>query len=330
MPVLAVAAVATAACGGSGAERTTAPERAEPTVTKLRLPRGSWPSKIAFDARGHMWITESSADAVAERRPDGQVLHHRLGEATETSVEDIVAGADGEIYFQGFQVVGWITPSGQVSGYELGGDMPIGLPSAMAKGPDDAVWFTSESIPPDVKRLKPDKSLRVYPLPAGDAGLELPAIAPGPGNTVWFIQKSSDAGLPPEALGRLDPEGGYTRIPLRHKRAGATRLVAGPDGAMWVTQQARYSIARVTSEGEVAEFRLKPGTVPFDIVSGRDGALWFTIDHGIGRVSTDGDIQTWAIPGAKDLKGIAQAPDGSFWVTDPPADVAYHFVPADA
>lgn len=155
-------------CGSDGRSETD-PASSRPAARDVRLPRGTWPSYLAFDERGSLWITESSADAVAERRRNGRVIQHRLGEATETSVEDIVSGPDGNMWFEGFQLVGWITPDGQVSVY--------------------------------------------------------------------------------------------------------TRLTAGPDGAVWFTQQSRYSIGRVSKKGKVREFPLKPGTVPFDIVSGSDGAL---------------------------------------------------------
>jgi len=89
-------------------------------------------------------------------------------------------------------------------------------------------------------------------LPAGESGLDLPAITAGPDGAVWFIQTTTDPKLPSEAIGRLALGGHCARIPLRHMHVGATDLTAGPDGAMWVTQQSRYSIARVTEHGSIS------------------------------------------------------------------------------
>jgi virginiamycin B lyase len=323
--VAGAAVVALSGCGGTAPARPTRTAM-KPRIAALRLPRGSWPSHILF-ARGAMWVSESSANAVAELRLDThRLFQHRLGQATNTSVSDIVAAADGNIWFQGFELVGWIKTDDRVLGYELGSGVRVGLPGAMTAGPDGYIWYTDESVPPRIKRFTPDgTSLRTYSVPAGAAGLHLPAIAIGPGHAVWFIQTSSDRGIPPEALGRLDVDGHYTRIPLSHRKVGATNLVAGPDGAIWITEQSRYAIARVTPSGAVREFPLRPGTVPVDIIRGADGALWFSTEGGIGRVSTAGAIRTWPINGARRLNAIAQAPDRSFWITDPSADRVYHF-----
>lgn len=291
------------------------------------MPRGTWPRKIAFDDRGSMWITESSADAIAERRPDGRIVQHRLGEATETSVDDIVRGPDGNMWFQGFQVVGWVTPSGEVGGFELGDGPDIGLPSAMTRGPNGNVWFTSDGVEPAIRRVTAKRAIRVYPLPGGEGGLTFSGITAGRDGALWFVQKADDPEIAPEAVGRLEVDGRYMRIPIPHDVAGANRIAAGPDKAVWFTQSSRHSIGRLTQTGKYREFKLKPGTAPFDIVSGSDGALWFTTQKSIGRITTAGAIRTWPIRGAKDLAGLAEAPNGSFWITDPSADRVHHFVP---
>jgi virginiamycin B lyase len=329
---LAIGAAFAGMCGCGG--DTDATSKASPSpkrqvIDALRLPRGAWPSDLAFDARGTMWISESSADAVAERRPDGRILQHRLGTATNTSVGDIVPGPDGNMWFQGFQLLGWVTPQGKVSGYELGNTtVPIGDPSAMTQGPDGNVWFTRESRSPAVMRIDAARSFRTYPLPSGEGGLDLGPIAAGQDGAIWFAQQASDPDLPPEALGRIEPSGRYTRIPFDHERVGVAGMAGGSDGAMWITERSRYSIARVTADGKIREFRLRPGTVPGAIILGRDKALWFTTETGVGRITTHGAITSWPIPGAKDLASIVQAPDRSFWVTDPSISVVHHFRPS--
>jgi virginiamycin B lyase len=105
------------------------------------------------------------------------------------------------------------------------------------------------------------------------------------------------------------------------------RITTGPDGALWFTEQKTYSIGRISTEGKISEFRLRLGIVPFDITTGPGGALWFTTRKQLGRITTAGSISLWAIPGAKELEGLAMAADGSAWIADPPADVVHHFDP---
>jgi virginiamycin B lyase len=302
--------------------------RAE-SLTTVKLPRGTWPRSLAFDDRGTLWIAETSADAIAERTPDGRIVHHRLGEATETSVGDLVPTADGNLWFQGFQLVGWITPDRRVFGYSLGfngrGRPEVGLPAAMTKGPDGAAWYASESEIPSIKRVTADGTIRTYPLPSSARISEFGGIATGPDGALWFTQIGES-----EAIGRLHPEDGYARFPLPRKRPGLGRIAAGPDGALWFTEQALYRIGRISTDGAVDEFALKAGTVPAELIAGRDGALWFTTRRDVGRITTAGRVDLWPIRGATSLWGIAQARDGALWVTDPEADLLYRFVPPTA
>jgi virginiamycin B lyase len=323
----AAAVLAVTGCGGDDAPRKRADSAAgSSTLTTVKLPRGTWPRSLRFDHRGTLWIAETSADAIAERTPDGRISHHRLGEATETSVGDLVFAADGNLWFQGFQLVGWLTPDGQVFAYQLGfngrGRPEVGLPSAMTKGPDGNAWYASDAEPPAIKRVTTDGTIRTYRLPSTAKASGFGGIATGPDGALWFTQTGES-----EAIGRLHPKTGYERFRLPHDNAGLGRITAGPDGALWFTEQALYRIGRISTDGAVAEFPLKVGTVPAELIAGRDGALWFTTRREIGRMTTTGAVELWPIPGATNLWGIAQARDGALWVTDPEAALLYRFVP---
>ena len=318
---LCVATVALAGCGDDDAPRAESAARSG-SLTTVELPRGTWPRALIFDDRETLWIAESSADAVAERKPDGSIVHHRLGEATETSVGDLVPAADGNLWFQGFQLVGWITPQGDVSGYQGGRD--LGLPTAMTKGPDGSAWYASEAVPPSIKRVTTD-GIETFELPRSAGATELGGIATGPDGALWFTQTSE-----PQAIGRLHPETGYRRFRLPRRNPGLGRIAAGPDGALWFTEQALYRIGRISTDGEVADFPLDPGTVPLELIAGRDGALWFTTRRAVGRITTTGDVKLWRVRRAEGLWGIAQARDGALWLTEPEAALLHRFVPPAA
>jgi virginiamycin B lyase len=56
----------------------------------------------------------------------------------------------------------------------------------------------------------------------------------------------------------------------------------------------------------------------YGITTGPDGALWFTADVGIERISTSGMITKYAVPNAASSVpyGIASGPDGALWFTE--------------
>ncbi len=281
------AVIGASGCGGDVPQRDDVARRTV-EVSTVKLPRGTWPRSLAFDGRGVLWIAETSADAVAELKRDGSIVQHRLGDATETSLNGLVFTDDGNLWFAGFELVGWITPDGHVSGYQLGstgdGRPEVGLPSSMTKGPDGTAWYTSEGSPPAIKRVVADGTIRTYPLPASAKAEAFGGITTGPDGALWFTQ-TADADGELEAIGRLDPDTGYTRFPLGRDRPGLGRIAAGSDGTIWFTERARYRIARISTDGDIDEFPLKAGTVPAELAPGSDG-LWFTTPHELGRVTT--------------------------------------------
>jgi virginiamycin B lyase len=116
-------------------------------------------------------------------------------------------------------------------------------------------------------------------------------------------------------------------------------ITAGPDGALWFTEEGRTElgqakIGRMTTAGVVTEFIVPvtpsatpctdPGFVaPLDqITTGPDGALWFTMprDNKIGRITTAGAVDppggyTLPVPNSQP-EAIAVGPDGNLWFTE--------------
>jgi streptogramin lyase len=65
-------------------------------------------------------------------------------------------------------------------------------------------------------------------------------------------------------------------------------IAAGPDGALWFTENSGNRIGRITTAGVITEFStgMTAGSYPYGIAAGPDGALWFA-DAGdrIGRIT---------------------------------------------
>ena len=53
-------------------------------------------------------------------------------------------------------------------------------------------------------------------------------------------------------------------------------ITAGPDGAMWFTNQGTNSIGRITTTGQITTFTGTGISRPDGITAGPDGNLWFT------------------------------------------------------
>jgi virginiamycin B lyase len=62
-----------------------------------------------------------------------------------------------------------------------------------------------------------------------------------------------------------------------------------------------------------------PGSTPYSVAQGADGAMWFTESAGnkIGHINGDGSISEYSLPHANsDPKQITAGPDGNMWFTE--------------
>ena len=66
----------------------------------------------------------------------------------------------------------------------------------------------------------------------------------------------------------------------------------------------------------IREFPVSPYFGVGDITSGPDGALWFTADEAIGRITTSGRITMFPLPTGSSGSGITSGPDGALWFTE--------------
>jgi streptogramin lyase len=108
-----------------------------------------------------------------------------------------------------------------------------------------------------------------------------------------------------------------------------TGIAAGPDGSVWFTDglnfqsggQTSLPIGRITPAGAITQFSL--ADQPFEgtsgIVTGPDGALWFTglAANVIGRITTAGNATSFPIPTHNSgPMNIVVGSDGALWFTE--------------
>jgi virginiamycin B lyase len=96
------------------------------------------------------------------------------------------------------------------------------------------------------------------------------------------------------------------------------RIAAGPDGALWFTENSASKIGRITTAGSISEFSIDAASGPDQIAAGPDGALWFCegIANKIGRMTTNGDLAEFPLSSGTLPAGIAAGPDGAVWFTE--------------
>jgi virginiamycin B lyase len=80
------------------------------------------------------------------------------------------------------------------------------------------------------------------------------------------------------------------------------------------------AIGRITSAGAISEFKTPPSVTSLNggITEGSDGALWFTHDGNVGRLTTEGKFSDYVVSSSKRTEQITSGPDGSLWFTEIP------------
>jgi streptogramin lyase len=146
-------------------------------------------------------------------------------------------------------------------------------------------------------------------------------IAAGPDNNIWFAERAGNK------IGRMTTSGVLSELTVPTAGSLPTGIVAGPDGNMWFAENLAAKIGRVTPSGVFAEFPLAAGSVPRHPVAGPDGAIWFLDTSKIGRITTWGQVTTFAA-GTYSPSGLTACSDGNLWYTGVEPSVVGRITPA--
>ncbi|MFY9631642.1 MAG: hypothetical protein WAJ94_08570 [Candidatus Cybelea sp.] len=173
-------------------------------------------------------------------------------------------------------------------------------------------------VPSSAKHLRIEE---LKDLPRGYYNLYFPAALAVRGYALWIADDiDQDAGQ--SAVARIAPSGKRTKTYLYQNDVSPSfeGIVAGPDGALWLTDWGDDQILRVTTSGAIATYPLRAygSGAPEGIAVGPDGAMWFANNASngpIGRITTGGTIATYSAgisPGVA-VQGIALGPDDALW-----------------
>lgn len=141
-------------------------------------------------------------------------------------------------------------------------------------------------------------------------------VAPAPDGGVWFSAQRSGH------LGWFNPRTGQSElIALGGSSSGSSPhgVIAGPDGAAWLTDSGQNAIVRVSWPArEVKLFPLPAGTPYANLNTcafDGDGDLWFTGQGGfVGKVAVrTGVVTVQESPRGRGPYGICTTPKGDVW-----------------
>jgi virginiamycin B lyase len=151
-------------------------------------------------------------------------------------------------------------------------------------------------------------SVQEYPIPRGLFAHDVWAD-PKPGGPVYFSAQRSGH------LGILDPKTGKVQTVPLGADSSPHGVIAGPDGAAWLTDGGQNAIVRVDPKTRAVKLWKLPSeghanlnTATFD----GTGLHWFTGQSGIyGRLDPrSGDIKVFDAPEGRGPYGIHATPDG--------------------
>lgn len=120
-------------------------------------------------------------------------------------------------------------------------------------------------------------------------------------------------------------------FPLGSEVETNDKIVAGPDGNVWLTvQSATEDVARVTPAGQVEEFDIEGIESASGIAVGPDGNLWVTdVEEAakFGPGDPEGTDKSFTVAGIGAGGQIVAGPDGLMWVAS--NNQLVHFSPGD-
>ena len=264
-----------------------------PYVFDLTTGSGTFTAQdIALGGDGNMWFTDFVNNAIGRITPLGVVTEFPIPTAN-ASVYGITPWYNNSLLFteRNASKIGMITTSGVITEYPTvnANDFPSEITSS---------YFAANGY---VGRFNGTAVSSAFSTPQQPSGIALTSSG------VVYAAENSTIGI--------DLSGADKQVALPSGSI-ADWIVAGPDGNMWFTEGQTGKIGRLQPDSTVTEFATTtPLDAPGRIIAGSDGALWFTTrTPGIGRITTDGVVTEYNegfYPSA-----MAEAPDGSIWMTD--------------
>ncbi len=320
--------------------------QAQPVGAVEHFPTHCSVAKLVSGPDGDVWFTcfrlpghpgGIERSGIGRITPAGTVTEFSAGIPAGTSINDLVVGPDGNLWFTlvpGLtrsgrppsriqkSAIGRMTPEGEVTLFRAG-LRKESYPDEIIAGSDGNLWFLDATIVSTgaqarIGRVTPQGSITEFRtgLPAD---LDVGGLAAGPNGNLWFTEvgRPQNAAEPGGLIGRMDSEGTVTSFGSPTGASGPP--LAGADGNLWFVEWAgRVSIDRVTPSGEITQFGKGQVGLPTHLVDGPDGNVWFTAQQSVGRVTPSGEVSrfTDCMDFRQDFSEATQivsGPGGDLW-----------------
>ena len=286
--------------------------RAQP-VQITEFPVGGNPIPLALGSDGNFWTWSSGTSSVSRITPTG------VETAFPTPVSfpgatpgHCVDGRDGGMWCASF---GQIVRVSQSDGTASAFVPPPSSASDLVLGPDGALWFTDPSTN-QIGRLTISGAVTEYPLPPA---FDPRSITVGSDGALWFTGLTG-------AVGRLDQTGsGFLSFALPASPEPSGAITSGPDGHLWFglvrsNGPIPHSVARLGLSGQLTEMPLAnpSSSGVLDIVTGPDGAMWFTDEqaNAVNRITMSGELTVYPLSPLSGPVGITVGPNRTIWFTE--------------
>jgi len=238
------------------------------------------PEGITAGPDGNVWFVEGDVGRIGRLSPAGVLAEFFvLPPEADTSFGGALAeGTDGNLWFTiaDKDQIGRISPQGTITLFTLPQHAGASTPTGIAAGPSGTLWFT-EAGANRVGRISRQGTITEFPLPRPDA--DPTHILTGADGNLWFTESNKSA------VARITPGGAVTEYAVH----GTPLALAFDDlrHCIWFTLSGGTSgIGVILPDRTIREYTLPASApAPHNITFGPDGALWYTGDNDIVRLS---------------------------------------------
>jgi streptogramin lyase len=259
--------------------------------------------RLAAGPDGNMWATLTDpTSSVALIAPDGAATYPTIPTLNDATA--ITAGPAGRMWVTLPNDIGSFDPAdpaGTATTFPAAG--VGGGNSSLTVGPDGNLWAANGD---KVFRITAGGTVDSFAVIGSSRGIA------SSGGLLWV----ADAGN--SAIVSVTTDGVATAYPIG---GGPQGIAAGSDGQIGFTNpNPPHRVGRLVAGGSPLQTETAPGTDPFGMTYGSDGAYWFAqpVTDNIGRLTADGEYsQLDGLSPDSNPRYLAAGPNNTLWV-------AYH------
>ncbi|MFC5499529.1 lyase [Caenimonas terrae] len=249
-----------------------------------------------------------------------------LAAPARTGIHDVAPAPDRGVWFsaQASGHLGWFDPaSGKTELVALG---PGSAPHGVIQGPDKAAWLTDGGQNAIVRVAWPERSVKVYPLPAASPRANLNTCAFDGNGDLWFTGQNG-------VLGKLAVRTGQVTARPAPRGPGPYGICATPSGELWYCSLAQSFIAKIdvrSGESTIVEPPTRNQGAR-RVWSDSRGRIWVS-EWNSGNLSAyeprGNSWRSWQLPGASPRAYAVYVDDkDTVWVSDWGSNAVFSFDP---